>query len=122
PLPARREDVFFVAQRLAPEVGLALGAGLCEVEAVERLLLERWPTNVRGLAAALARVKLLDGEPGLRAWAVAEALGPLRADPEDGIDEATVREALDASDGNETRAAKMLGITRGKLRRLRAKR
>ncbi|MEQ9324985.1 MAG: FHA domain-containing protein, partial [Polyangiaceae bacterium] len=49
PLRHRVEDVFAIAQAVAPRVRLELPPAACEVEAVERLLLERWETNVRGL-------------------------------------------------------------------------
>jgi DNA-binding NtrC family response regulator len=70
-LPALREraaDLFAIAQAVAPRCGLALDAAdpHVEVEAVERLLLEPWPNNVRGLVAALTAIAAIDSEPGLR--------------------------------------------------------
>src|SRR6185437_5939326 len=68
-LPALRErceDVFAVAGELARRAGGDLVAEQVEVEALERLLLEPWPGNVRELDAALAAVRRLDPEPGLR--------------------------------------------------------
>jgi len=117
PLRNRAEDVFAIARAVAPRVRLDLPAEACEVEAVERLLLERWDTNVRGLLAALAQIATLDPTPGLRLWAIDEVLGP-RADRVGApLTVGTVRAALEACDGNESKAARRLGVSRGKLRR-----
>lgn len=72
PLRDRAEDVWAIARAFAPASGLALEPDEhVEVEAVERLLLERWPSNIRDLAGALARVARLEPEC-LGAWAVEE--------------------------------------------------
>jgi hypothetical protein len=121
PLRDRREDVPAIARALAPGLGVTLADP--EIEAVERLMLDDWPENVRGLMAALSRVAALDPEPGLRLWAIDKALGGTRsagAQAASGPDvgEAEVRAALHANGGNESEAARTLGISRGKLRRL----
>ena len=123
PLRERAEDIFAVAVELVRRRGTQRGTGevlspaTAEVEAVERLLLEPWPTNVRGLAAALERVAALDPAPGLRAWAVERVLGPAASARSGLLSAELAAQALAAAGGNETQAAKRLGVTRGKLRR-----
>jgi transcriptional regulator of acetoin/glycerol metabolism len=117
PLRARSEDLFAVACELARRAGAALIADEVEVEAVERLLLMRWPTNVRGLDAALAAVRRLDPAPGLRAWAVEEALGAAGPSPKAALTQEAVDAALEAVGGNVSAAAERLGVSRGKLLR-----
>ena len=117
PLRHRVEDVFAIAQAVAPRVRLELPPAACEVEAVERLLLERWETNVRGWLATLAQIATIDPTPGLRLWAVDEVMGA-RSDRRGApMTVTTVRAALEACDGNESKAARRLGVSRGKLRR-----
>ena len=91
----------------------------CEVEAVERLLLHRWPHNVRGLATCLTRVRDIDPTPGLHLWSVERVLGVAEPPPSsESVSAAEVETALAACEGNESRAARHLGISRGKLRRI----
>jgi transcriptional regulator of acetoin/glycerol metabolism len=116
-LADRAEDVFAIAQAIAAAYGDPLRPEDVEVEALERLLLDRWPENVRGLAAAMARVTALDPAPGLRLWSVERVLGPPADKPKDHLSRELVDAALAATGGNETRAAARLGVTRGKLRR-----
>jgi DNA-binding NtrC family response regulator len=144
PLRRRAEDLFAIAAAVAPRCGLELDPDRTEVEAVERLMLQRWPENVRGLMATLSRAAALDPAPGLRLWALAKALepqgeptgagskwppppaGPCEPPGPAGqrgmtLTAEVVSEALRACDGNETRAARRLGVSRGKLRRFRQK-
>ncbi|MEZ4442985.1 MAG: sigma 54-interacting transcriptional regulator [Polyangiaceae bacterium] len=119
PLRQRSEDVFPIARHLAPTLGQTLAPDHCEVEAVERLLLDPWPTNVRGLQATLSKLRTLDPEPGLHLWSVENVLGPAPSSRrDDGLTPERLQQALEASGGNESQAARHLGITRGKLRRL----
>jgi DNA-binding NtrC family response regulator len=114
----RREDVFAVAAALATRAGGTLLAADAEVEAVERLLLEPWPGNVRELDAALAAVRRLDPVPGFRLWAVDEVLGEPSGRPST-LTHETVEAAVEAAGGNVSAAAEKLGVSRGKLLRLR---
>lgn len=117
-LRERSEDVFPVACELARRAGASLSSSNVEVEAVERLLLAPWPGNVRELDAALASVRRLDDKPGLRLWALDEVLGGAREDKQ-ALTEAAVEAAIAASGGNVTAAAESLGVSRGKLLRMR---
>ncbi len=112
----RSEDLLSVALELGRRGGAALATGTIEVEAVERLLLRPWPGNVRELDAALAAVRRLDPEPGLRLWAVDEVLGTAAAHPL-ALTGETVAAALAAAGGNVSAAAATLGVSRGKLLR-----
>ncbi len=116
PLRERAEDVYAIACALAPSVGAVMDAASCEVEAVERLLLDPWPNNVRGLRAALTKLRTIDPEPGLHLWAVTQLLGPVSS--AEAAQASAARAALEACSGNESQAARHLGISRGRLRRL----
>lgn len=119
PLRTRREDIFAIACSLADGVGMQLSGDVeIEVEAVDRLMLDHWPHNVRGLAATLRKIASVDPEPGLHHWAVSKVMGPAPAPPTNAPAESTIRSVLEACDGNESEAARRLGVSRGKLRRL----
>jgi transcriptional regulator with PAS, ATPase and Fis domain len=120
-LPAlreRAEDIFDIACELSRRAGAPFGRDDVEVEAVERLLLMPWPSNVRELDAALAAIRRLDDAPGLRLWALEEVLGETPAD-KTALTRETVERAIEAAGGNVSAAAQQLGISRGKLLRLR---
>ncbi len=116
PLRDRCEDVFAVARELARRAGSALGEEEVEVEVMERLLLAPWPGNVRELDAALAAVRRLDPDPGLRLWALEEVLGEARGQ-RSALTQEMVDAAVEAAGGNVTAAAEKLGVSRGKLLR-----
>ncbi len=116
PLRARAEDVFAIAQRLESRRGRSLAAVDCEVEAIEQLLLQPWPANVRELSAALERFQTTDPRPGLRRWVVEDVLG-IASSQSAALTSERVRTALDACAGNESEAARRLGVSRGRLRR-----
>jgi transcriptional regulator with AAA-type ATPase domain len=119
-LPAlrdRAEDLFPILQALAQRAGRELSAYEAEPEAVERLLLEPWPDNVRGLLALLGRLRELDPRGGLRLWGLDQVLGPAANIPGARLTAERVKAAIEASGGNEREAARRLGVSRGKLRR-----
>jgi len=70
------------------------------------------------LDAALAAVRRLDPPPGLRMWALTEVLGEARGH-KTGLTQEVVDAAVEAAGGNVTAAAGALGVSRGKLLRLR---
>ncbi len=117
PLADRIEDLYDIATAVAPSVNAAVEPELVEVEALERLLLDLWPLNVRGLIATLGQIATVDPKPGLRLWAVDQVLGSLPETRPHVLTSSVVEAALAACGGNETRAAKRLGVSRGKLRR-----
>jgi DNA-binding NtrC family response regulator len=120
-LPAlreRNEDLFFLAVELARRAGVVLGAEQSEVEAVERLLLEPWPGNVRELDAALGAARRLDPAAGLRLWSIDEVLGAAHG-RKPVLTQQTVDAAIEAAGGNVSAAAEGLGVSRGKLLRMR---
>jgi transcriptional regulator of acetoin/glycerol metabolism len=117
PLRERREDIHAICRALASRLGITWSADATEVEAMERLLLDPWPSNVRGLMAAIGEIAGLVGKPGLRLWAVERVLGKLEAPGEKPLTEAMIQAALAACHGNQSQAARHLGISRGKLRR-----
>ncbi|MFO0759676.1 MAG: sigma 54-interacting transcriptional regulator [Byssovorax sp.] len=118
PLRHRREDIFAVAAELIRRAGGTLRADDVEVEAMERLLLAPWPSNVRGLDACLAAARRLDPAPGLRLWSIDEVLGG-GGSPATALTEEIVEAAIQAEGGNVTAAAEKLGVTRAKLIRFR---
>jgi MoxR-like ATPase len=114
----RSEDLFSIAEGLARRARMApLAPEQVEVEAAERLLLEPWPNNVRELDAALADLRRLDPDPGLRLWALEEVLGERRGE-KTALTQEVVDGAIEAAGGNVTLAARKLGVSRGKLLRL----
>jgi transcriptional regulator of acetoin/glycerol metabolism len=119
PLRDRIEDIPAIAAAVAPQVGASLREHV-EIEAMEFLMLAPWPENVRGLIATLARLVAIDPKPGLRLWALEQILGPGNAPAP--LSASVVDAALRACDGNESRAARRLGVSRGKLRRFLAQR
>lgn len=117
-LRERNEDLFSITQALTARAGAGrLTAAEVEVEAIERLLLEAWPSNVRELDALLAAVRRVDPEPGLRLWSLEEVTGE-RSTNKTALTREVVDEAVDAAGGNVTAAASKLGVSRGKLLRL----
>jgi transcriptional regulator with GAF, ATPase, and Fis domain len=120
-LPAlrdRSEDIFEIVRALWRRAEVtAPPPDQIEVEAVERLLLEPWPSNVRELDTVLAAVRRVDREPGLRLWALEQVLGE-RSGSKTALTRDVVDAAVAAQGGNVTAAAAKLGVSRGKLLRL----
>jgi transcriptional regulator with AAA-type ATPase domain len=124
-LPAlreRAEDLPAIARVLLDAGPEAVPAESIEVEAMERMMLDPWPNNIRGLIALFSQIRAIDTKPGIRKWAVDDVLGTLSAPSSSGqLSRALIEEAIQACDGNETQAARRLGVTRGKLRRFLAR-
>jgi DNA-binding NtrC family response regulator len=121
-LRARPEDTFAVAQALLGE--RALDETAVEIEAIERLLLADWPMNVRDLHRVVASATARAGQGGLPLWAIEDDLSPASDDVRAGesLSIQAVERALAESSGNESEAARRLGVSRGTLRRFRAAR
>jgi len=137
PLRERRALIGPLAQRFLEEARLRAGKPGLRLGDAARAALEAqaWPGNVRELKAVIERAVLLAttdqievkqlafarpvAEPALTAPAVAAPAAPDRA--RDDLSEAQradrdrVQRALDACAGNQTRAAKQLGISRTTL-------
>jgi len=116
PLRARREDIFSIAAALRERRKTPFEVSRIEVEAMELLMLQPWPANIRDLDRVLA---ISDPDAPLTLHAVQRALGPtaaISAPPP--ISHETAQRMLDACQGNQSEAARRLGIERAKLRRL----
>jgi DNA-binding NtrC family response regulator len=133
PLRARRADILPLAEHLLARFSRELGRAPLALadDARQRLLAHDWPGNVRELSNALERAAALARGPVVAAAdLVLDARGAVAASAPDGADalplaEAVeaykahrVREALAAANGNQTRAAELLGMRQSNLSRL----
>jgi len=84
---------------------------------VERMMLDPWPSNVRELAAVLDGIAMAERAEALPLWLVDKVLVPSAPAHKAALTLDRVKEAIRRCDGNESQAARELGITRGKLRR-----
>lgn len=124
PLSSRPEDIVPIAEELLAEIVVrhALpGRVELDAEAVEVLRDHRWPGNVRELRNVLERAALLSRRAVLRAsdlelGDLAERRGgkSLKDSVHDHI-RRRVTQALEIENGNQTRAARRLGIGRRTL-------
>jgi two-component system, NtrC family, response regulator AtoC len=140
PLRERGDDVLLLSQHYIDTIGSRLKrnkiAGLSR-EATEVFRHYRWPGNVRELRNVIERALILeDADQITTEYLPGSLLAPARLDPsslpvtsdgarfllpEEGLslDEAElsfVRQAIQRSGGNQTRAAELLGISRDQLR------
>jgi transcriptional regulator with AAA-type ATPase domain len=123
PLRERAEDVWEIVRAIMRGRGGDFDAGQVEVEAVERLLLQPWPSNVRELTSALERCAMIEPPPSLRLETVERVLGAAEGGgARTALTAEEIQSALDRCGGNESAAARQLGVSRGKLRRLAAQR
>ena len=128
PLRERPEDVVALAEHFLAELaahvkrpGLVLGD-----ETRATLLRHDWPGNVRELRNAIERACVLCDEREIQPEDLAlELSGRVNDDPGDGFHarvetyrKQVLREALERSGGNQTEAAKALGLQRTYLARL----
>jgi transcriptional regulator with PAS, ATPase and Fis domain len=135
PLRRRVEDIEPIALALADRVARDLGRDVAGIsnDALDRLRRYPWPGNVRELRNVIERVVILKQDDDV--VRAAELPEEIRAVPRDashsssstyqllpeGIDLASVEQsfveqALERTQGNQTNAAKLLGITRFALR------
>lgn len=119
----RAEDVFAILAAIATREKVGSGGldvAKAEVEAVERVVLHDWPTNVRGLRKMLLELET----PGVLALGCVErSLGAGVKTPGAGavLSVEAIERAVAEAGGNEAAAARKLGVTRGRLRRMRKK-
>ena len=120
PLRRRIADLRLIVERLAPNLETECGRGPLGLTepAWSRLAEHRWPGNIRELRGVLARA-LIDSEVlPLKANAIRldSAVG---SEPTEvrGLEERMIRQALDASAGQISRAAARIGWSRQKLYR-----
>jgi len=116
PLEERAEDLYAITaalweRRFGP---LDPSRARVDAEAVERMMLHDWPANVRDLDRLLMSV---DPDAGLKLSTVQAFLrdrGPVSAPI---LTKDAIAGAMSASDGNQSAAARKLGISRPKLLR-----
>jgi transcriptional regulator with GAF, ATPase, and Fis domain len=132
PLRERGDDVLLLARHFSAAAAAACGEAPPELGAglVEHLRRYPWPGNVRELANACAYAVRVAGARGTVEWAhwppppagaPAAVAGPrgLHAETR-ALEERRLREALDRTHGNKSRAARSLGLSRqGLLKKLR---
>ncbi|MDH3892372.1 MAG: sigma 54-interacting transcriptional regulator [candidate division Zixibacteria bacterium] len=132
PLRDRGSDVVLLAEFFLKRFNQQFGKNFRSITAGARELLMRysWPGNVRELRNAIERAVLLESghdlERGHLVLGSETSSGPMTDahDPQlvnngmsmDEVEADMIRRAMDASDGNQTRAAAMLGVTRDVLR------
>ena len=132
PLRARAEDVPILAAHFINVFNKEFKKGTCGLtdEAVRRLVSYSWPGNVRELRNVIERAMILENKEYLGVEDLpAEVLNrpPLGAEgcpfqlPDGGvalesIEREMVRQALEHTHGNQTRAAQLLDISRDALR------
>jgi transcriptional regulator with PAS, ATPase and Fis domain len=100
--------------------GAAKRVQVLDAELIARLEAHDWPGNVRELKAVLERAVILAGDGPLKAHHV--AITPIKAraaqapmTSKDESERQRIVEALEACAGNQTRAAKLLGVSRATL-------
>jgi DNA-binding NtrC family response regulator len=133
PLRDRKSEIAPLAAHFAHEIASDLrqpNVGFTP-EAVDALQQASWPGNVRELRNVIERaVVLSEGSKIGREHLPDQVLEHVRPTPHDGLDvrqrvasveRETVLAALDAAEGNQTQAARKLGISRFALIRLMAK-
>lgn len=128
PLRERREDIPVLAQRFleANAQRYRKAALRLESEALQALLEHTWPGNVRELEHAIERAVLMSRDAVLRASDLAlrgkkadgTGLGPRLDDMSlEEVEMYLIKKALARFDGNVTRAADALGLSRSALYR-----
>ncbi len=130
PLRERKGDILLLARHFASQLGRLYSGRprMLEAGAEQFLVRYAWPGNVRELRNVIERAVLLGPDEVLGATAFSGLLAssPEAASerfelPEEGIDLAALerdllRQALERTRGNRTRAAALVGITRDTLR------
>ena len=133
PLRERRAEILPLALHFAQQLAVELRRPRVAFtqDALDALQQASWPGNVRELRNAIERAIVL-GEGGMigREHLPEQVLEPARTTASGALDvrqrvadveRGTVISALDAADGNQTQAARKLGVSRFALIRLMAK-
>ncbi len=122
PLRQRSEDIPLIADFLLNEIKLAIGKkqiGYFSRQALDILCSHEWPGNVRELRNAVERAVLLcqRGEITVEHLALPFILAPKKEEALtlNEVEQAQIRHVLKMTDGNRTRAAKILGVARSTL-------
>lgn len=131
PLRERTEDIIPLCRHFLTLYGVKLGREpqSLSTEALEMILKHAWPGNIRELENVIARVVTLSPAPVVSAeeFRVIFSLGGvLTADALPSVEDAVggtiqgaereaIQQALQAAEGNQTRAAKALGMGRNTL-------
>jgi len=116
PLRERREDVALLGKQFVEEFRALTGRPIegFARETLRRLTEYAWPGNVRELRSAVEyaviRCRGNEIEPGDLPPEIAGAASPRAATPDE--ERERYRQAMDEADGNRTRAAKLLGVSR----------
>lgn len=119
PLREHREDVRLLVAHFAPDVQWSQ-------EALARLEQYPWPGNVAELQRVASQAARASGAGPVQpahlpahVRSVPPAAGPFHLPPEgidlEEVERGLIRQALDLSEGNKTRAARLLGLTRATL-------
>jgi len=137
PLRARAEDIPLLAAHFAQHFNKEFRKNVqgFSRRALDALCAYAWPGNVRELRNVVERIMILESRdvlhledlpPEIRSHAAprpaaADEDGPLFALPERGVvleqvEESLVRQALERSKGNRSRAARLVGVSRDALR------
>jgi len=132
PLREHREDIPALAAEFARRYAERFGMQdvRFQPELLDSLQRLEWPGNVRQLENAVARIVALStgGEIGLEAFAAASAAPAADADAEappegtlslreqlDAVERSLIRRTMAAAGGNQSEAARRLGLSRGSL-------
>jgi DNA-binding NtrC family response regulator len=132
PLREHREDIPALAAEFARRYAERFGMQdvRLQPELLESLQRLDWPGNVRQLENAVARIVALSagGEIGLEAFAAASTAPKADADAEappegtlslreqlDAVERSLIRRTMTAVGGNQSEAARRLGLSRGSL-------
>jgi two-component system response regulator AtoC len=139
PLRERHEDILLLAKAFADDIGRLIGrraAGITQ-EVQEKLVAYPWPGNVRELRNAVERALILcDGgvitsehlplgisappelepAPSAAPHVGATRLSSSKSGTIDGVERDMILDALARAGDNKSKAARLLGLTRGQLR------
>ena len=123
PLPPLREriaDVPPLAEQFLQELGQSMGRPLARLneEARDALMAYSWPGNVRELRNVLERAAILSDEDVIEPRHLSlQPKTPSLASPDDlnAIECQTIENVLRQTDGNKSKAARRLGLTRTQL-------